>query len=265
MSKRPSFGTQFEKLKSLGAGRLLDERKPAIIAKSPSVAPEGQLTPLSSILGQSLSTANSVQNEQGLSQTVSRVNTVHAEQDAPPTLSTATVSNADSMQTEPCEKRTVSTADTVPEGFTKVPHSLLRGEAKFSEPLDFMVYMHLYTYSLGFGRRDAHMSQAQLERFTGAAKNTIKRCLDRLASQGWIKCIEEYECARMSRKWRVLTPEDRSGHPRPGRKRTGSATDRVQSEPCSSRIGSLSAVDTQTVSKIGKRTKKAFCLSVRQG
>jgi hypothetical protein len=143
----------------------------------------------------------------------------------------------------------VSTADTVTEGFTRVPQSLLRGEARFDEPLDFMVYMHLFTFSYGFGRREAHMSQAQLERFTGAAKNTIKRSLERLAAKGWIKCIEEYECARMSRKWRVMSPEDRPGRGGPGSKRTVSKPEAVQVEPGSPRTGGLSGADTLTVSK----------------
>ncbi|MCC7443115.1 MAG: helix-turn-helix domain-containing protein, partial [Bdellovibrionales bacterium] len=136
-------------------------------------------------------------------------------------------------------------------GFTAVPHELLRKEGWFREPLDFMVYMTLFSYSHGFGRPTADMSQSQLERFTGAAKNTIKRSLERLTKDGWIKLVEEYEHARVSRKWRVFRPEDRRG-PRPGRhveegESRGNTVRPVQSPE---RIPSLSKADTLTVSNV---------------
>ena len=128
-----------------------------------------------------------------------------------------------------------------------MPHDLLRGEVKFRDPLDFMVYLHLFSYSYGFNRSTASMSQAQLERFTGAAKNTIKRSLERLAEDGWIKMLEDFEHARMSRKWRVFLPEDRHG-PRPGRR--GSNSDTVKSGQNQKQTASLSKSDTVTVSKM---------------
>jgi hypothetical protein len=131
-----------------------------------------------------------------------------------------------------------------------VSHALLRGENRFSEPLDFMVYLHLYTYSYGFGRREADMSQAQLERFTGAAKNTIKRSLERLTTQGGIKCIQEFECSRTSRKWRVTAPEDKPGKPGSKGNRTVAKLDTITREQCPLGTEGPSNLDTRTVSKI---------------
>jgi hypothetical protein len=263
MSKRPTFGSHFEKLRELGYKKSLDERKPTSEMNASSLATEGSLTSLSSILGQSLST----------------VHTVSEERCSPQTVSIVTVSKLDGVNSEPCltsapsssqvtgavpegdtvdaglrEKRTVFKVDPVKlgpsEGFTKVPHLLLRGESRFSEPLDLVVYLHLFTYSHGFGRREADMSQAQLERFTGAAKNTIKRSLERLVTQGWIKCVQEFECARMSRRWLVVAPEDRSGKPSLKRKRTEAKSDTVSREPSPPVTGGLSGADTRTVSKV---------------
>lgn len=238
MSKRPIFGSQFEKLRALGAQKSLDEQKAGAEARSHGVAPESQLNPLSPILGQSLSTADTVENEPCL----------------PRTLSSTTGATIDPVINEPREKRRGSRVDPVHAessvGFTKVPHALLRGECRFSEPLDFMVYLHLFTYSHGFGRREADMSQAQLGKFTGAAKNTIKRSLDRLEAEGWIKCIQEFECARISRRWMVFAPEDRSGKPGRKGKKTVSNTDTVHNVPSPLVTESGSTADPLTGSKI---------------
>lgn len=47
------------------------------------------------------------------------------------------------------------------------------------------------------------MGLSQLERFTGVSRNAVKRSLDRLIEQGWIKMVEEYERSRVTRKWKV--------------------------------------------------------------
>jgi hypothetical protein len=132
-----------------------------------------------------------------------------------------------------------------------VTHDLLRGEAKFRDPIDFMVYMHLYSYSHGFGRQTADMSQSQLERFTGSTRNTIKRSLERLVKDGWIRMVEDFECARMSRKWRIFTPEDRRG-PRPGRRveTEGFKADGVQTAQGPAMTPGLSKSDPSTGSRI---------------
>lgn len=200
---------------------------------------------------QSLSSMNPVQTEQGPKATVS----IQNQGISPTLLDTSTA------QTGSGEKNTVSNSTTVqnqhpgsesgrpPERkgyFTRVPHTLLRGECQFQDPLDFMVYLHLFTYSHGFERRDVSMSQAQLERFTGAAKNTVKRSLERLVKQGWIKLIEDYEHARMSRKWRVYLPEERGG---PNGKKIVSDLNSGTDKQRPTLKGNRSNPDTQTVSK----------------
>jgi hypothetical protein len=271
MSKRPSFGNHFEKLKALGSKRPLDERKPPLETPKTAHAGEGGLTRLSSILEESLSRVNTVDSEQSPALTEVGSPTVQAEQSEPSSLprmdtvlaysDPVAVSVNDAVQDEVCEKRTVSKSNTGPNeqtatksrvagGFTAVPHSLLRGEAKFRDPIDFMVYMHLFTYSHGFNRQTADMSQSQLERFSGVAKNTIKRSLDRLAKDGWIKMVEDYESARMSRKWRVFTPEERRGGPKGGKKSTGSSADPDLGEQGPTQTVDLSNLDAQTVSRV---------------
>jgi hypothetical protein len=135
-------------------------------------------------------------------------------QNEPDQISTGATSN-------PAQREFVSKSRSP---YTQVPHELLRGFGNFSDPMDFMVYLHLYSYSWGFSRETASMSQGQLEQFTGAARNTVRRSIERLIKQGWIKMVEEYECARMSRKWKVIPPEQ-------NKKRSGSISNPVQTEP----------------------------------
>jgi hypothetical protein len=138
----------------------------------------------------------------------------------------------DPVTARPCQKRTGSKFDPVsvaPKGFTRVPNLLLRMDQPFSEPVDFMIYLHLFTYSHGFGRETASMSQAQLERFTGAVRNTVRKSIERLTQQGWIECIEEYEASRMSRKWKVRAIGE--SHPKDPAPITGSNSDPVKNSP----------------------------------
>ena len=137
------------------------------------------------------------------------------------------------VKNSPGEKRTGSKFDPVTaegaKGFTRVPNALLRMEKPFSEPIDFMVYLHMFTYSHGFGRDTASMSQAQLERYTGATRNTVRKSIERLTGEGWIECVEEFEASRISRKWRVRTiqvPKSDDLQPR-----TGSKFDPVKNSP----------------------------------
>jgi hypothetical protein len=173
--------------------------------------------PSSPVMEESGLNLNPVQNEQGPNLTLSKI---------------------DPVQSEPRPNRTESRMNPVEEPsaqpkrsttpFTPVPHELLRGEGRFAEPLDFMIYLHLYSYSWGFSRETASMSQGQLERFTGSARNTVRRSLERLIQQGWVKIVEEYECARTSRRWKVVSPENHG--PKNGKK-TGSRSDPVQNGP----------------------------------
>jgi hypothetical protein len=91
-------------------------------------------------------------------------------------------------------------------GFTPIPHSVLRAAGFFEEPIDFMVYLHLFTFSWGFQRETVDMGLTQLERFTGAARNTIRRSLERLINRKWITEIQQEEPGRISRKWKIRNP-----------------------------------------------------------
>jgi DNA-binding Lrp family transcriptional regulator len=117
---------------------------------------------------------------------------------------------------------------------------------RFQEPVDFMVFMHLFTFSYGFNRKDAAMPQAQLERFTGASKNTIKKSLERLESAGWIKCIGEYEHGRMARRWLIKLPDE---SPSPPSKGTVSNSDTVKNSQYEPATEVLSKNDSLTLSK----------------
>ena len=96
----------------------------------------------------------------------------------------------------------------IPRGFTQVPNMLLRMDSPFTDPIDFLIYLHLFTYSHGFGRSTAQMGIIQLQRFTQAARNTVRKSVERLASQGWIEMVEDFESGRVSRRWRVSTPQE---------------------------------------------------------
>lgn len=258
MPKRLSFGSHFEKLNSLRRDRTSDEHKRLEIARAEPVATLPLSSPVSANVEESGSLLHTVPFEQSPRLTESATDTLQKEPDNTVTDvpdPNQTGSEMDKVQVEPPKKRTGAKLNPLPgahaEGFTKVGHSVLRGECQFSDPIDFMIYLHLYSYSVGFGRDWANMGQSQLERFTGAARNTVKRSLDRLVSKGWIKCIEEYECARMSRKWRVVTPEER-GRPNSNRHKppTGSSADPVQGEQDSKLTPQGSNSDSVTGSKM---------------
>ncbi len=148
------------------------------------------------------------------------------------------VSSSDSVKNEPCQKLAESKADTVKiehcekligsefdpvvtteaakarplrKGFSQVPNILLRGECPFSEPVDLMVYLHLFTFSHGFNRETAQMGLTEIERFTHASRNTVKKSLERLQKTRWIEMVEDYEFGRVSRRWKVRLPEDLLG------------------------------------------------------
>jgi len=160
--------------------------------------------------------------------TGSRADTVQNDPDSPVTGSTA-----DMVKSEPSGNE-VTDAQAQVTGrapFTAVPNFLLRDLGRFADPIDFMIYLHLFTYSHGFGRKEANMSIGQLERFTGVARNTVRRSLERLTAQGLLRCVGEYEHARMSRRYRVSIP------------------DPVRNEPCSDLTGGRSNLNPVTGSK----------------
>ena len=229
--------------------RALDVSKPLRIPQSLGfAAPSASIAPTPLGAGELLNTEESgskmdpVQLEQSPKQTVSKMDSVQNGpssskfiEELSSSAESVTGSKLDSVQNEPCEKRRGSKLDPVAgvgRGFTKVPHGLLRDITLFSEPIDFMIYLHLFTYSYGWDRDTASMALSQLERFTRSGRNTVKRALDRLQEQGWIECIEEYEHARMSRKWRVKYPEGDVPGPATDRSGTGSILDGVQNGRC---------------------------------
>jgi hypothetical protein len=94
------------------------------------------------------------------------------------------------------------------------------------------------------------MGLSQLERYTKAGRNTVKRALDRLQEAGWIECVEEYEHARLSRKWRVTNPW--GSPPEPGREPSGrgSKSNTVQNGRCPEKTQTGSISDPLTGSKM---------------
>jgi|GEM_PF-2275438 len=229
MSKRISFGAQFQKLndlKKLPPARMVDCESSLDECKAPAEAKISIQAP----------------------QPVGGLDSLNTEERLP---------SVDSIQNEQCQNLTVSKIDTVEvpqeealapvENYTRISNHILRTPGYFSDPVDFMVYFHLYSYSYGFGRKTASMSQAQLERFTSSSKNTIKRSLDRLVSDGWIKLVDDYEHGRVSRTWKVFLPEDRKPS---GRVNKGNKADSVQNGQCSEFTGRVSNFDTLTVSKM---------------
>jgi hypothetical protein len=149
-------------------------------------------------------------------------------------------------------------------GFTAVPHGLLRAFGLFDEPIDFMIYMHLFTYSWGYNRKTANMGLTQLERYTGASRNTVRQSLRRLIDRKWIKEAQPEEKARITRKWLVRNPVPRSSA------RAGSKTDPVKNSPGENLTTRGSNSDPVTGSKIDpyiEISKQSFkeTLSLRTG
>ena len=121
--------------------------------------------------------------------------------------------------------------------------------------------------------------------FTGTSKNRVKRSLERLTKQGWIKVEEEFEPGQLKRKWRVYSPDERpergggvgkrkSNDPSPkpsreaDRERTPSKTDPVQNGPGPDQTPSLSRVDPLTGSNVNPlkeifKTNPKHTLSLR--
>jgi len=125
----------------------------------------------------------------------------------------------------------------------------------FEDPIDFMVYLHLFTYSWGFKRETVDMGLTQLERFTGASRNTIRKSLERLTARKWITEVQKQEPGRISRKWKVRNPSPKPEGP------TGSKSDPVKNEPGQRLTPRGSNSDPVTGSKIDpykKSSKQSF-------
>jgi len=111
------------------------------------------------------------------------------------------------------------------QGFTQVPNVILRQRGLFEDPIDFVVYLHMFTFSWGYHRDFTDMAVSQLERFSGVARNTIRRALVRLKERGWIAEYSGPEPGGVCRGWVVKHPDPTA---KPER---GSKLDRVQNEP----------------------------------
>ena len=155
------------------------------------------------------------------------------------------VPKTDTVQNAQCTQETVSVRDTVKANFTQVPNWILRTYGLFTDPTDFMVYLHLFTFSYGFNKNRASMSQTQLMSFTSCSKNCIKRSLDRLEKQGLIEQWEDFEHGRVSRVWKVNLPKDPKGT-----KKTESKSNTVQIKQSPEQTDSVSKIDTPTVSNL---------------
>lgn len=167
------------------------------------------------------------------------------------------LSTMDSVLYEQSSPETVLQADTVGNsqhtlgdkrqvGFTQVPNEILRSAGLFEDPMDFMIYLSLFSYSYGYGRKTADMSQVDIEKLAGVSKNRVKRSFERLIKQRWIKLVQEYERSHTKRKWRVYLPEERT----PEGRKSGSKADTVQNGQSPKETPALSTVNTVTLSKM---------------
>jgi hypothetical protein len=92
------------------------------------------------------------------------------------------------------------------EHYCAVPTALFGRDRLFENPQDFMVYLYFFSKSYGFGRNTCDMGQGELVSFTGLVKNSVKKSLDRLVADKWIRVIQSFECGQIARKWRVYSP-----------------------------------------------------------
>ncbi len=99
--------------------------------------------------------------------------------------------------------------------YCAVPNVLLQAAGLFANTFDLAVYLHLFANSYGFGRNTCDMGLAELERFTGLARNSVKKSLERLTAAKWIRMHSDFEYSRVTRKWRVYSPYERGHTPHP--------------------------------------------------
>ncbi|MGK5086615.1 helix-turn-helix domain-containing protein [Bdellovibrionota bacterium FG-2] len=202
-------------------------------------APDPQTALIKSIIEESLSTTDTLSSPQCSEMTVSTANSVQAKPSSEHTTVSKLNTVPDAIASRPVER--------LQGNFTQVPNTLLRTAGMFEDPFDFMIYLLLYSYSYGFGRDTASMSQSQIENFAGVSKNRVKRSLDRLIKQRWIKRIGEFERSRVSRKWRVFAPEERNPGPKKSNSTVASAHT-VQNAQSPQQTPTVFAADTVTLS-----------------
>ena len=99
--------------------------------------------------------------------------------------------------------------------FCAVPGVLLQGARLFESTFDFVVYLRMFAKSYGFGRNTCDMGLNELIEYSGLARNSVKKSIERLVEQKWIKVIQDYECGRVTRKWRVYSPYEMGHSPHP--------------------------------------------------
>jgi hypothetical protein len=122
----------------------------------------------------------------------------------------STLVKTDTVENQQCGKSSGLEEILTPQrDFTGIPNCLLRDRENrptFEQPIDFQIYCHMLSYSYGNDRNECDLGQDKLIKLTNSARQRVKASLDRLAKDGWIKCIKQFSAARESRRWRVFTP-----------------------------------------------------------
>jgi hypothetical protein len=90
--------------------------------------------------------------------------------------------------------------------FCAVPNVLVTQGDLFENAFDFMVYMLFFSKSYGFGRNTCDLGIAEIAKYTGLVKNSVRKSIDRLVAAKWIRMIQDFESGRVARKWRVYSP-----------------------------------------------------------
>lgn len=116
--------------------------------------------------------------------------------------------------------------------FCAIPTILISEGGLFVNSYDFMIYLHLFVKSYGFGRNTCDMGLNELVGFTGMARNSVKKSLDHLSDQKWIRMVSNFEYGRVTRKWRVYSPYEKGVSPHPTFQMTNAeATEQVSTIP----------------------------------
>ncbi|MBF0442522.1 MAG: hypothetical protein HQK54_11505 [Oligoflexales bacterium] len=92
------------------------------------------------------------------------------------------------------------------DNFCGIPISVVSQPAMFESASDFQVYLYLYAKSYGYGRNTCDMGITELMSFTGMSKNSVRKTIESLTAGKWIHMLQDFECARITRKWRVYSP-----------------------------------------------------------
>ena len=205
----------------------------------------GHPTPSSAVIGQRGSTPDSVIPRQCQEITVSPDDSVTGRQ-----CQSVTLSQEQDQKPRKVFRQFLKNGELKPvSNYDAIPGVLLREVGLFENPFDFMIYLHLFSKSYGYGRNTCDMGLKHLETFTGLSRNSVKKSLERLVKKRWIKMISDYEYARATRKWRVFTPYELGLSKKPVFEETGSSHDTVTVRHCHDMTQTESSVDPLTGSR----------------